>query len=165
MERPVRKSPRLKDYDYSLFGAYFLTICTHKFQYLFGEIEFGARGNSTHLSDIGIIVQKNIEGLQGRFPEFDILNYVIMPNHIHILVLKVDIGSSNSRTVSDFVCSFKSLATKEIRLEYPAIQVWKNSFHDHIIRNDRDLTVHWDYIEQNVNRWQKDDYYHSNLSH
>ena len=96
--------------DYSLFGAYFLTICTHKFQYLFGEIEFGARGNSTHLSDIGIIVQKNIEGLQERFPEFDILNYVIMPNHIHILVLKVDIGSSNCRTVSDFVCSFKSLA-------------------------------------------------------
>ncbi len=165
MDRPVRKSPRLKGYDYSLCGAYFLTICTHDFKQLFGKIEIGPHENHINLSDIGATIQQNLEILPERFPEFEILHYVIMPNHVHILVSKVDVGTVTSRTVSDFVCSFKALATKEVRLKYPSIQIWKDSFHDHIIRNDRDLAIHWDYIDQNVNRWQKDEYFKSTMGH
>ena len=88
MDRPVRKSPRLKDYDYSLCGAYFLTICAYKFQHLFGQIDFALQENSIGLSEIGAIVQKNLGALPERFPEFELLNYVIMPNHLHILILK-----------------------------------------------------------------------------
>lgn len=165
MDRPVRKSPRLKGYDYSLCGAYFLTICTNDFKHLFGNIEIGLHENHINLSDVGAIIQKNLESPPERFPEFEILHYAIMPNHIHILVLKVDIGTFDGRTISDFVCALKSLTTKEIRLKYPSKQIWKESFHDHIIRNDRDLAIHWNYIEQNVNRWQKDEYFNSNTGH
>ena len=103
----------------------------------------------------------NLEKLQERFPEYELLNFVIMPNHLHILVLKVDIETPHIHTVSDLVCTFKSLTAREVRMQYPLMRVWKESFHDHIIRNDRDLAIHWDYIDQNVNRWQKDEYFGS----
>lgn len=163
MNRPVRKSPRLNGYDYSLCGAYFLTICTYKFQHLFGNIVFGLQGNSISLSEIGESVQKNLEQLPERFPEFEILNYVIMPNHLHILILKADSGTPNDHTISDFVCALKSLTTREIRINSASEKIWKESFYDHIIRNDRDLAIHWDYIEQNVNRWKTDDYFHPQI--
>lgn len=165
MDRPVRKSPRLKGYDYSLCGAYFLTICAYKFQHLFGQIDFALQENSIGLSEIGAIVQKNLGALPERFPEFELLNYVIMPNHLHILILKVDSEISTCHTISDFVCAFKSLVTREITQKYPSKPIWKDSFHDHIIRNDRDLAIHWDYIEQNESRWQKDKYYNSQIDH
>ena len=159
MERPVRKSPRLKDYDYSLCGAYSLTICTYHHQHLLGKIDFDKQGNSINLSDNGLIVQQTLEGLSERFPEFEIINYSIMPNHIHILVVKGDSDGEKGRTVSDYVCAFKSLATKVIRLNHPGMRIWKESFHDHIIRDERDLVKHWDYIEQNANNWQKDEFF------
>jgi len=161
MIRPVRKSPRLEGYDYSLCGTYFLTICSYKFQHLFGKIDFGIQENYINLSEIGTIIKTCLEELPGRFPEFEILNYVIMPNHLHLLISKVDLGNPRVITISDFVCAFKSLTTRDVRLNYPYKQIWKESFHDHIIRNDRDLAIHWGYIEQNVNRWKEDKYFYS----
>jgi len=105
---------------------------------------------------MGLIVKKTLEDLPKRFPEFEIVNYSIMPNHIHLLVLKSDLSSQKSHSVSDFVCALKSLATKDIRVNHPGTKVWQDSFHDHIIRNEKDLAKHWDYIDQNVNNWQKD---------
>jgi REP element-mobilizing transposase RayT len=159
MERPVRKSPRLKGYDYSLYGAYFLTICTYHHQHLLGKIIVDHHGNSFDFSDIGLIVQKTLEGLAKRFPEFEIIKYSMMPNHLHILVAKLDSGTNQARTVSDFVCALKSLVTKEIHLNHPGMKIWKESFHDHIIRDERDFVAHWDYIDQNVNNWQKDEFF------
>jgi putative transposase len=159
MERPVRKSPRLKNYDYSLCGAYSLTICTYHHQHLLGKINFGQQGNSIKLTDIGLVVQETLEGLAERFPEFEIINYSIMPNHLHILILKSDPDGSGSHSVSDFVCAFKSLATKVSRVKHPGMKIWKESFHDHIIRDERDFAKHWDYIDQNANNWQKDEFF------
>ncbi len=159
MKLPVRKSPRLKTYDYSLCGAYFLTICTYHHQQLLGNIVFDNQGNAIELSEIGLIVQNTLEGSNKRFPDFEIIKYSIMPNHIHILLEKLYCDSNQTRTISDFVCAFKSLATKEIRLKHPGIKIWKKSFHDHIIRDERDFARHWNYIEQNVNNWQKDIFY------
>ena len=159
MDRPVRKSPRLKYYDYSLCGAYSLTICTYHHQHLLGDIRFDDQGNSIILSEIGLIVKTILEEPTKFLSEFEILIYSIMPNHLHILVEKSYYKSDRDRTVSDFVCAFKSLATREVRLRFPDKQVWMKSFHDHIIKNDTDLNNHWDYIEQNVNNWHKDEYY------
>ena len=161
MNLPVRKSPRLKGYDYSSCGAYSLTICSYRYQHLFGTIERKVHENVFHFSDVGLIVQGAVEQLTIRFPEFEIVNYQIMPNHVHILVLKIDLDSTLGRTVSDFVCAFKSLTWAEVNKIYPGKQVWKDSFHDHIIRNERDMSIHWDYIDQNVNRWQNDKYFQS----
>jgi len=157
MERPVRKSPRLKNYDYSSCGAYSLTICA---QHLFGKIRFDPCGNTIELSDLGLIIQSTLEGLSIRYPDFEIIKYAIMPNHVHILVIKHGVGSSS---VSNVVCALKSLATKEIRLKHPGMKVWKESFHDHIIRNERDLIRHWDYIDQNINNWAKDRFFVKDL--
>ena len=159
MELPVRKSPRLKGYDYSLCGSYSLTICTYHHQQLLGNIFYDNQGNAIELSEIGLIVQNTLEGFNKRFPDFEIIKYSIMPNHIHILLKKLCCESNQARTISDFFCAFKSLATKEIRLKHPGIKIWKESFHDHIIRDERDFARHWNYIEQNVNNWQKDKFY------
>ena len=159
MEKPVRKSPRLKNYDYSLCGVYSLTICTYHHQYLLGKINANPHGNSIEVSDIGLIIQKTLEGLPDRFPEFEIVNYSIMPNHIHLLVAKLGSDTHQDRTISDFVCVLKSLATRQIRYKYPGMRIWQESFHDHIIRNEKDLVMHWDYIDQNVNNWQKDEFF------
>ncbi len=159
MERPVRKSARLKDYDYSLSGAYSLTICTYHHQHLLGKIDANPKGISIELSAIGLIIQKTIERLPERFPEFEIIKYSIMPNHLHILIIKSDSSSHQDRTASDFVCALKSLATKEIRVNHPGMKIWQESFHDHIIRNEMDLAKHWDYIDQNVSNWQKDEFF------
>ena len=164
MERPVRKSPRLKNYDYSLCGAYSLTICTHRHQHLLGKINHDQQTNSLKLSDMGLIVQKILEDLPEQFPEFEILIYSIMPNHIHLLVAKSASCVQRSYTVSDFVCALKSLATKEIRVNHPRSKIWQESFHDHIIRNEKDLVKHWDYIDQNVSNWQKDEFFNSKES-
>jgi REP element-mobilizing transposase RayT len=165
MERPVRKSPRLKNCNYSLCGAYSLTICTHHHQHLLGEIDFAPQGNSITHSNIGLIVQKTLEELPERFPEFEIIKYSIMPNHLHLLVLKRNSDQEKCHTVSDFVCALKSLATREIRLKYSRMRVWQESFYDHIIRNESDLAKHWDYIEENVNNWQKDEFFNKKKSH
>ena len=161
MNLPVRKSPRLKGYDYSTAGAYSLTLCSYRYQHLFGTIEQQIHENLFHFSDIGLIVRETMKELANRFPEFEIINYQIMPNHIHILVLKTDLVLPSVRTISDFVCAFKSLTWAAVNNIYPGKKVWKDSFHDHIIRNERDMSIHWDYIEQNVNRWQSDKYYPS----
>jgi len=159
MELPVRKSPRLKNYDYSSCGAYSLTICTYQYHHIFGNVDLQNKEKLLKLSEIGLIVQTILEGITQRFPEFEIINYSIMPNHIHMLVLKSASSVQKSRTISDFVCAFKSLATREIRVNHPGMKIWKASFHDHIIRNERDLLKHWDYIDQNVNNWQKDEFF------
>jgi REP element-mobilizing transposase RayT len=159
MEMPVRKSPRLKGYDYSLSGVYSLTICTHHRQHLLGKVVFNHKGNSFEFSDVGLIIQKTLEELSNSFPEFETVKYSIMPNHLHLLVAKVDSDANQVRTVSDFVCALKSLATKEIHLTHPGMKIWKESFHDHIIRNESDFSRHWDYIDQNVNNWQKDEFF------
>ena len=76
-----------------------------------------------------------------------------------MLVLKSASSVQKSRTISDFVYAFKSLATREIRVNHPGMKIWKASFHDHIIRNERDLLKHWEYIEQNVINWQRDHFF------
>ena len=159
MDKPVRKSPRLKKYDYSLCGTYFLTICAHHHHHLFGRVEFEYENNSIILSDIGLAVKKILENLTERFPEFEIIKYSIMPNHLHILVLKSDSIFPTRHTVSDFVCVLKSLATRETRLKHPGMKIWQESFHDHIIRDEKDFSKHWDYIDQNVNNWKKDKFF------
>jgi|SRR3989344_2857783 len=86
---PQRKSIRLKNYDYSQNGAYFITICTQNREYLFGRVGAIHESPEMILNENGKIVDSVLESLSKRFPiELDI--YQIMPNHVHMIVCIVD---------------------------------------------------------------------------
>ena len=158
-KRPNRKSPRLKTYDYSSVGAYSLTICAKDMKHIFGSVEHNPLGNTMNLTDVGKIVDDTIQSLPVKFPEFEILTYAILPNHLHILISKENKMIEGEHSVSDFVKSLKALASIQIRKIYPKMEVWQDSFHDHIIRNDFDLENQWFYIEGNVAKWEIDLFY------
>lgn len=83
MRLPQRKPQRLKNYDYSLNGYYFITICTHNRQHLFGKILDG----QMLLNEYGIIVRQELKQIPGRFANAKLDKFVIMPNHVHIIMV------------------------------------------------------------------------------
>ena len=64
-----------------------------------------------------------------------------------------------SKSLSDLVGAFKSLSDRAVRNEMSGIRIWQKSFHDHIIRSEKDFQTHWLYIEENLNRWNEDEYF------
>lgn len=161
---PQRKATRLKYFDYDSNNAYFITICTLKRQNILSEIVLGNNLHTSQvfLSDIGKIVEKHIHDLEIN-PRIKIDNYVIMPNHIHLLISanKYDNGTSSTPSPANavlpyIVSTFKRLCNKEI-----GGNIFQRSFHDHIIRNDNDYSKIWDYIETNPITWELDSFYKS----
>ena len=88
MEYPQRKQIRLTNYDYSAPGAYFITICTHEGRCILSRITVGEQlaAPETSLSAIGRMVDEQIRSLPARFPQLTVDHYVVMPNHIHLLL-------------------------------------------------------------------------------
>ena len=147
MNRPQRKHPRLPEYDYSQQGAYFLTICTKNRACILSHVlipESEADGALVSLTEIGEIVLQHLL----RIPGLD--SYVIMPNHIHLIVFR----AAEDRSVSDDIRSFKTLVTKKIG--HP---IWQTSFHDHILRDPNDYLLHREYMDKNPAKWLLDLYY------
>ena len=100
-----------------------------------------------------------MELLEKRYSGINIDKYVIMPNHIHILI-SLTAGASPCPTVSDVVCSFKSITTLLCKkIGFKEKQLFQNSFHDHIIRDKNDYQKIWEYIDTNVIRWKDDCFY------
>ena len=149
MNFPERKRTRLKGFDYSQNGYYFVTICTKDKEKLLCEIV----GDDAHIvpSPYGIITEKYIKSIVG------IDKYVIMPNHIH-LIIKIDNGtmwaSSPTKSIPQIVKAFKTLVTKEI-----GKSIFQRSFHDHIIRGEQDYLKIWNYIDTNPAKWNVDCFY------
>ena len=86
MAYPVRKRLRLKEYDYSSDGYYFVTICARKRQKLFGDI-YDTSLNTVKLSPIGKVVEKHIRQINQHYVNVSVDKYVVMPNHIHLIVI------------------------------------------------------------------------------
>ncbi|MBE6987146.1 MAG: hypothetical protein E7432_00010 [Ruminococcaceae bacterium] len=162
MNLPVRKPTRLKSYDYSTPGAYFITICAAGMKNYFSRINVGEvlAPPENILSVYGKIVDRNIKALPQRYSHITVDKYVIMPNHIHlILVLKTG-AASGSPTIIDAVRALKSLTVRECRENgFTAENLFQRSFHDHIIRSENDYRMIWEYIDTNVIRWEKDCFY------
>ena len=152
-----RKSPRLHGFDYTQKLIYFVTTnCYHHKNY-FGKIIKDGLNNQMVLSEIGKIARFKIEELSSHHPGTEVITSVVMPNHVHLLLsmeneLK---GASLSTVVGSYKAGVSRLAGK-IR---PGIELWQTTFHDHIMRDEKDLSYHYDYIETNVFRWDKDEYY------
>ena len=120
MDRPVRKPLRLKNYDYSAPGAYFITICTREKECVLSRILVGAGvldGPAVQLSDIGQIIVATIREVERHTTRVVIDRYVIMPNHIHFLVQIPEKGPSGTPAPTNavipwFVSTFKRLSNK-----------------------------------------------------
>ena len=157
-----RRSIRLPDYDYSTRGAYFVTICSNKGQCMFGNIVDGA----PDLSPIGNVVENLWLAIPEHFPNTYLDEYVIMPNHIHgIIVLEESsysgtesFGRPTKGALATVLRSFKAAVTKEVRSQINAHNdVWQRGYYEHVIRNDRALLEIQEYILTNALKWEFDD--------
>jgi putative transposase len=151
----VRRSLRLKDYDYSKAGGYFTTITSQNRATLFGELDLTT--GSTHLNDAGKMIQRWWADLPQKFRTVTLDASVVMPDHFHGIVL-LDCGSCESKPVSlsDVIHWFKTMTTAEyfrgVRDHgWPAVdrRVWQRGFYDHVIRSESDLEDIRRYIEGN----------------
>jgi len=147
-----RKSPRIPHFDYSQNHYYFITICTHNRKCIFGKPDA--------LNQIGLIVKKHIQNIPGYYQNVFIDKYVVMPNHIH-LILILENGEKNP-DVPLIIGQFKRGVTKEIRSIFVEMEVWQRSFHDHVIRNQAGYEKIWTYIENNPLKWEEDCFYSGN---
>ena len=157
-ELPKRKHPRLKDYDYSLGGAYFITICTNNRRSILSRVVGRGLGPAAiEMSHYGEIAEQELLSLEQRYPFLTVDAYVIMPNHIHVLFVLQNqtAGASPRPTISDVVCAYKSLTTRRCQCG----KLFQTSFHDHVIRDQRDYDDIYRYIENNPLQWEQDELY------
>ena len=161
MNLPHRKSPRLKDYDYSQNGYYFVTICSHNKQHIFSNIVGqGLAPAENKLTEYGNIAKQELLDLENRY-KIKIDKYVIMPNHIHAIIVieGAAAGASPCPTLSDIICTFKSMVTRRCHNLSSKQKIWQTSFHDHIIRDKKDYLKIWNYIDTNPQKCGEDCFY------
>ncbi len=159
MDLPERKPTRLKDYDYSSPGAYFVTICVKNKAQILGKI-VGCGDFDTPqmvLSEYGKTLDKYIILMSQKYSHIKIDKYIIMPNHFHMILRITDYnGASQIAAPYNNECSkFVSLLKRYCNRNFGR-NIWQRSFHDHIIRGDRDYDKIWEYIDTNVIRWNED---------
>ena len=159
MELQKRRSQRLKGYDYSQNGAYFLTVCVKDKHELLGKIVGGDALITPilQLSEYGFIVQKHIENINMAYSDVLVEKYVVMPNHVHLILFirgMMKASSPTSAVTPTIVRTLKTMVTKECGTSF-----WQRSYHDHIIRNEDDYLRIWQYIDENPLKWAEDEYY------
>ena len=165
---PARKSPRLPGFDYGRYGAYFLTFCTHNKKNILSRVVVGEGSalpissfNATHKIELlpyGKIADRWINKIPEKFPGTYVDCYVIMPNHIHLL-LSIRNGAENGRETSSDTSTNSVLGwlkyniTKEIN---STEKVFQRSYYDHVIRNREDYNKIYKYIYENPMLWTAD---------
>ncbi|HLF18831.1 MAG TPA: transposase [Candidatus Omnitrophota bacterium] len=159
MSEKNRKFLRLKGYDYSQCGYYFVTVCTKGRVEWFGNI----RGDKMELNEYGKIVNDAWYWLENQYEYVSLDEFIIMPNHIHGIICIDDCrgGSRTAPTIKSIgrlVGAFKTVSTKQINQvrNTPAMQLWQRSFFDHIIRNEVSLQRIREYIRSNLIMWAED---------
>lgn len=192
-ELTKRKRIRLKNYDYSSTGAYFITICTAGRRRILSEIlprmdlmgyqrsiepTVGADvldGPQMKLLKHGEIAEKYIKQMNDFYDNISVDHYVIMPDHIHMIIFVKNIGSilnnleinetgpsgtsaptkpKQHSTVSQFISTFKRFCIKEY-----GENIWQRSFYDHVIRNQHDYDQILKYIYENPINWEFEKFY------
>ena len=143
----MRKRNRLEGFDYSKDGVYFITICTKDKEFTLSRISGEKENAVSVLSNHGQLVRSGIELINVWYPFAKVLQYVIMPNHVHILL-----ELRNARlSVSAIISYFKSYVTRNA-----GVPVWQKSFYDHIVRNHDDFCRISEYIAHNPENWALD---------
>lgn len=163
-ELPKWVHPRLRGYDYSRSGVYFLTLCTQNRLPILSEIVGRGIPDAPliQLSETGRCVQDAMDYLAGHDAQIQIAASVIMPNHVHILLCVCGEGngaSGDARALLGCACRVLSPLSSATPTACAARPLWQASYHDHIIRDENDLLNHWSYIKHNPARWAEDEYH------
>lgn len=155
-----RKNPRLKGFDYSAAGYYFVTFCTKERRQILSRITpvgpDALIGPLLELTDCGRLVEDAVQSAVCAYSNVDIPNYVIMPNHVHLVVRMTGVGpmGASGPTLGMVVRGIKTKVTRAM-----GRSIWQEKFYDHIIRNEQDYLRIWNYIDTNPARWAEDEYY------
>jgi REP element-mobilizing transposase RayT len=173
-----RRSIRLKDYDYSQAGAYFVTICTHNKKCMFGDVINGEMKSN----EIGIVVNQCWIAIPQHFPDVVLDEFIVMPNHVHGITI-LNVGAKNvsplpnasdsnraknvsplqhhgtSMTIGSIIRGFKIGVTKWARQNAAAYMPWQRNYYEHIIRNKAELNKIRKYIVNNPLNWETDENY------
>ncbi len=172
---PQRKTMRLSCFYYNTSCAVFLTMCTENRRSILSRVVGTGvlDGPRVELTEYGEIADEYIRQMSNFYTHLTVENYVIMPNHIHLL-LRIENGVSGNRpsgtpgngpsgtpvptaqnsALARFVSTFKRFCNKEY-----GVNIWQRRSYDHIIRNQQDYDEHWRYIDENPARWLDDDLY------
>ena len=164
-ELPVRKSIRLKGYDYSNAGYYFVTICVEDGHEILSEI-VGADDPvrpSVELTDMGKIIDDCWHKINDIYENVYTDKYCIMPNHFHgIIVVKemgehqISTGGQGRPPLQKILQGFKSTTTRYC-YKYGFRTIWQRSYYDEIIRNEEAYRNIWRYIDENPAKWAEDE--------
>lgn len=167
-----RKSTRLKGYDYSQSGYYFVTICTKDRKEWFGRVD----GDEMHLSEFGEIARNFWAEITGHFKYVGLDEFSVMPNHVHgILIIEDNLvgnaymrsqeGNAFMHSLQDrtkmllpkVIQQYKASVTRKINALKDGVNFgWQKSFYDHVIRNDKSLDNLRQYITNNPLKWELD---------
>lgn len=177
--RFIIKSSRIKNWDYSSPGIYFVTICTEDSEHLFGKIEDG----KMIYSRCGVIAVDCLSEIKNHFDNIKVLESVVMPNHVHILIQVINqkesvetpymaslqdnridnpeyllhLNQKSKQLIPLIIQQFKSAVTRKIgHNEYFG---WQPRFYDEIIRDEKHLLFVKNYIINNIKNWKEDNYY------
>lgn len=158
-----RKIIRKSGYNYSFTGCYFITICAKDKKFLFGDIQ----NRKMYLNEIGRVIQLEILRLNTE-KDIQVEKYVIMPNHVHLLLfLKSDekcFVEVQGNSLDEIRMLAKARIPEEIQQFKARVSwcvgknVWHGRYHDHIVRNQREYEMIYNYIENNPGNWDKDCY-------
>jgi len=171
-----RRSIRLKGYDYSQSGAYFVTVCTHNRECLLGEITDG----EMVLNEFGKIVADEWIKTGEIRDEIELDAWVIMPNHFHGIVMirrgdrpvaptpvaptpvaptPAALPGPRPKSIGSLMSGFKSAVTKRINeiRKTPGAKLWQRNYYEHIIRNEKSLENIRNYIIHNPAQWEEDE--------
>ena len=168
-ENPVsrRRSIRLKAYDYSRPGAYFVTLCTHDREYLFGKVA----NDTMLLNSYGQITEDEWLRTPQVRTEVELDVFVVMPNHLHGIVWMKETGADSARrahghaplrrqprSLGALVAGFKSGVTKRVNALRctPNARVWQRNYYERVVRNEEELERVREYIINNPIRWALD---------
>jgi len=165
--RHHRRSIRLRAYDYSQAGAYFVTICAQNRQCLFGEVADG----EMRLNDAGRMVHDVWNDLPRHYAGVELDAFVVMPNHVHAIVIIVGAGLKPAPTVRaglkpaptkhglpEIVRGFKTFSSRRINemRQTSGVAVWQRNYYEHIVRDEESLNRIREYVVNNPLRWEWD---------
>ena len=166
---PRRRSLRLQAYDYAKAGAYFITIVTQDRRCLFGEIAAG----EVRLNEVGRLVADTWQWLETRYPSVLMDEYVVMPNHIHGIIVMTGEGGGTGdsriaptqgrrgvgrKALGNLIGAFKTVAAKRLNLARgtPGRRLWQRNYYEHVVRGEEDMDRIRAYIRDNPLQWEFD---------